>query len=719
MLQNKTDARLRLFIALGLIVITVAAYWPVFGNGFINYDDDRYVYDNPRVQDGLSISGVVWAFTSTSNSNWHPLTWVSHMVDTQIWNLRPLGHHLTNLLFHAANTLLLFLLLTRLTGLTWRSAFVAALFAVHPLHVESVAWVSERKDVLSTFFLMLTLLAYVRYAQCPGVKRYLLVTALFALGLMAKPMLVTVPIILLLLDYWPLRRFAREAKPVKGRRSVSPAPRLLLEKAPLFAFTLASCVVTMVVQRAGGAMNSMEGLPLTQRVSTVVAGYAAYILKMFWPMKLGVIYPYPSDGLPAWQVVGSAVMLGALTVLFWRARNSRPYLAFGWAWFMVTLVPVIGIVQVGSQFIADRYTYIPLIGLFVAIAWGVPELVRRKEDSPAAVLILPAAVVIVLLSLGTFRQAGYWKDGFTLFTHTLAVAAPSAPAHTNLGTAYANRGDQDSAIEHFKKALEINPAHANAHFNLGNAYFRKRMYDEAVQAYQVAVEHYQNAAAGGSAEAYTNLGNAYQGMRMFDLAEEAYGNALEISPDYLPAVTNLGNLLKETGRFGEAEELFRTALKVRSKDAESHNSLGVALAGLGKLDEAVEEFEIALKLDPRHAGAHVNLANIYASRRELDKAAEEYRIAIRLKPKTLEAHHNLGLVLKMQGDVEGAIAQFRKAVEIDPSIPGPYVSLATALYAAGDYAGAWQAIHGCEEARGRPPQEFVDALSARMPDPGR
>ncbi len=716
MLQDISDARLRILIILALTLVTSAAYWPVLGNGFVNFDDDRYVYDNPRVQDGLSTGGLAWAFRSTTNANWHPLTWISHMIDCQIWKLNPLGHHLTNLLLHLANTVLLFTLFVRLTGFTWRSAFVAALFAVHPLHVESVAWVAERKDVLSTLFFLLTLMAYVRYSERPDVKRYALVTALFVFGLMAKPMLVTVPLVMLMLDYWPIRRLARQMDRKNGPRPA--VRRLLVERIPLFALTLASCVVTMHVQRAGGAFNSTEGVALSDRLSTVAAGYGAYIIKMLWPVELGVIYPYPAGGVPAWQVAGSLLLFLGISVLAWMTRRTRPYLAFGWLWFVVTLLPVIGIVQVGSQFIADRYTYIPLIGLFVAISWGIGDLLRR-QDRLISVTAAPAAILILLLAAGTFAQSRHWKDGYTLFTHTLSVAAPSASAHTNLGIACAERGDQDAAIEHYRKALELDPNHANARFNLGNAYFRKRMFDDAVREYLTAVEQYQQSELSGSARVQTNLGDAYQKLRMYDLAEEQYRKALDSEPDYMPAITNLGTLLKETGRFDEAEVLFRSALGVSSKDAESHSSLGVALAGQNRLDEAIEEFRTAIRLDPKHAGAHVNLANVYASRREFDKAAKEYRMAIKCEPDSMEAHHNLGLVLKMQGDLDGAIAELRKAVDINPSAPSPHATLAAVLYQAGDYPGAWREIHECEAVRGRPPQSLLDALSAKMPDPGR
>lgn len=707
MFRSMTDTRLRLLIAIALAVVTVIAYWPVLGNGFVNYDDDRYVYNNPRVLEGVSVAGIVWAFKSTWNANWHPLTWISHMVDCEIYGTHPMGHHLTNLIFHLANTLLLFLLLIRLTGSTWRSAFVAALFAVHPLHVESVAWVAERKDVLSTFFLMLTLLAYARYVESRNIKRYLLVVGMFALGLMAKPMLVSVPFVLLLLDYWPFRRFSPENASKKKKQAARPSiAGPLLEKLPLLAMALGSSVITLIAQTAGGAMNSLAGTPFGIRLASVTAAYVAYILKMVWPLKLGVIYPHPGTNLPEWQVVGSALFLAAVSYLVYRQRTQRPWLAVGWLWYVVTLIPVIGLVQVGAQFIADRYTYIPLIGLFVGIAWSVGQVGRVRLVGAIAV------IVVLACTAGTFRQAGYWKDSRTLFAHTLMVAAPSATAHTNLGIALAEKGDQDAAIRHYEMALEISPDHVNARYNMGNAYVRKKMYDEAIEHYQRAISIRPQ-----TVEAHLNLANAYAEMRLYDSAEAEYKTALEYDPDHFDAITNLAGMYKDTGRFSDAEELYRRALEIRPSDPESHSSLGVALAGQGMLDEAVEHFTEALRLDPRHAGAHVNMANVHAARKDYDKAAEEYQTALEIDPKLVEAHHNLGLVLKSRNDLDGAIFSFRRAVELEPSMPNLHFSLATALYAAGDFAGAWKHVHLCEANGGRPPKHFVDALSAQMPDP--
>ncbi len=391
----------RTAIISALVLLTVAGFWPSIGNGFVNYDDDEYVTENPHVQAGLTLNGMRWALTATEAANWHPLTWVSHMADRSLFGADPRGHHLSSLIWHLANVVLLFLVLFRMTGATGRSAAVASLFALHPLHVESVAWISERKDVLSTFFWILTLWAYARYANRPGPRRYLLVVAFLALGLACKPMLVSVPLVLLLLDFWPLDRLHPPYWPV------------VREKIPLVILAAASSVITLVAQHRGGALGSFERLPLSMRLENAVVSYAGYLWKTIRPVGLSIVYPHPGPGRPGWQVAGAMALLAAISYGAIRARRRRPYLLVGWLWFLVTLVPVIGLVQVGEQAMADRYTYVPLVGPFVAVVWGAADLVRRvggterqRRASTAAVAAASAAVLGILLAL-TRVQAGY------------------------------------------------------------------------------------------------------------------------------------------------------------------------------------------------------------------------------------------------------------------------------------------------------------------------
>jgi hypothetical protein len=461
----------RFVLAVLLSVATLAVFAQVVGFDFVDYDDNLYVTANPHVQEGLTPAGVRWAFTTFAAANWHPLTWISLMLDWSIGGPGPRVFHLTNLILHLANTLLLFLVLDRMTGRRWPSAVTAALFAIHPLHVESVAWIAERKDVLSTLFMLLTLLAYAGFVERPGLVRRLAVVFLFALGLLAKPMLVTLPVLLLMLDAWPLRR-------------QEPWRRLVLEKAPLLALSIATGVVTFVAQRQGGTVGSMTLYPLGVRVANAVVATATYLGKTIWPTRLAAFYPHPGASLAAWEVAGSALVLAGLTLWTIRVRRSRPYLLFGWAWYLVTLAPVAGIVQVGWQARADRYTYIPLIGIFLGVVWFVSD---RFADRPA-LLSSAASAALVMLGIGAFVQAGYWRDSETLFTHALAVTDNNAVAHNNLGTALLRRGLPSQAEEHFAEAVRIDPSFADAHSNLGVALGRQGGIDEAILEFRRALD---------------------------------------------------------------------------------------------------------------------------------------------------------------------------------------------------------------------------------------
>lgn len=461
--------RTEILICLVLITITLGGFLRSLNHGFLLFDDGDYVTNNGAVLSGLTWEGVRWAFRSTMNANWHPLTWLSLMADCQVWGLDPTGFHLTNLLLHVANVLVLFAVLSRLTRSPWRSGFVAALFAVHPLHVESVAWVAERKDVLSAFFWMLTMLAYIHCVEKPSVARRMLVIVLYALGLMAKPMLVTLPFVLLLLDYWPLRRF-------KGAGS---ALGLLWEKLPLFGLSAASCCVTLLAQMQGNTVAALELLPFGARAANAVVSYVAYILKTVWPSHLAVVYPHPVTTLPEWQVVGSIVLLIAVTLLVVRSARSLPYLTVGWLWYVVTLVPVIGLVQVGDQAMADRYTYIPLIGLFIMAAWGF----RERENGRVGEWAMGTAAIVIIAALmaASFVQVGYWHNDFTLNRHGLAVTKGNYQLHLNLACALHQNKDYDEAEQEYKEAIRIRPMLIQAHSNLALLYYTRGRYAEAWQ----------------------------------------------------------------------------------------------------------------------------------------------------------------------------------------------------------------------------------------------
>ncbi|MCH6568680.1 MAG: tetratricopeptide repeat protein [Acidobacteria bacterium] len=545
-----------------LITVVVLVYAPVKDYPFINYDDTLYVTEVPQVQQGLGWDSVVWSMTAMEAANWHPLTWLSHMLDVQLFGLNPAGHHLTNLLLHLANVLLLFGVLQQMTGAVWRSALVAALFALHPLNVESVAWVAERKNVLSTLFWLLTMAAYMGYVRKPHWGRYLGMMGIFVLGLMAKPMLVTLPCVLLLLDYWPLGRLGKDSKEFWER-----LPRLAAEKLPLFIPVAAISVVTIAAQSQAGALSSWEGLPLGIRVANAVLTYGVGLKKMLWPMDLAVFYPHPGNSLAVWPVALAALLLVILSLgVWWQGRRSR-YLVVGWLWYLGTLFPVSGLIQVGGQAMADRYAYVPLMGLFIILAWGTAELAQTLRLPKAW---LPAAgLCVVIVLIGAARlQLSHWRNSFTLFQHALESTQDNHMAHSNLGIAFLDNNDLDQAIGHFYKALEIKPTHAGVHTNLSIALRRKGMLDKAL---------------------------------------EHSIRSVQTNPDLAEAHNNLGISLFQKGRIEEALQEFRIALELKPDYTTCYYNLGVVLENQNRIEEAAESFRQALRLDPAHSQAQQHL----------------------------------------------------------------------------------------------------------------
>jgi len=581
-LRNSRQKRHDLLVIGFLILATGAVYWQVGGHEFIDFDDDRYVFRNTRVLDGLSWQDVRWALTAMEVSNWHPLTWLSHLVDGELYGSSARGHHLTNLAFHVANSVLLFLALLRMTSALWRSALVAALFALHPLHVESVAWVSERKDVLSTFFWWLALWLYAGYARSPNSGRYLAVLLAFALGLMAKSMLVTLPFTLLLLDYWPLRRLAIE------RRSLG---RLCLEKLPFFVLAAVVSALTVAAQGSGDAIISMQKFPLDVRLGNALVAYASYLLKTVWPFPLAAYYPHPAE-IPLGPVLGSALLLVVLSIGVVRLGRGHPYLLLGWGWYLGTLVPVIGLVQVGAQAMADRYTYVPLVGVFIILAWGGHELSARwpKRERARAAL---AAGALCALTACTWFQTARWRDTVTLFKHTLEVTQRNPMAHGILGTALGRRGEVDESIVHYRAALRLRPGLAEAHNNLGIALFRKGELDEAVEHYREALSLKPD-----HATAHTNLGAALYTQGRLEEAVAHYREALRVKPDSPETHNNLATALDAQGHVAEAIQHYEEALRLRPSDAKAHKNLGITLYQQGRFDEASAHFEAVLRIDP-------------------------------------------------------------------------------------------------------------------------
>jgi protein O-mannosyl-transferase len=571
-----------------LVGISLAVFGKTIRYQFVNFDDDLYVYNTPAIQSGLTLKGIAAAFTSPHAHNWHPLTTLSHMLDCQLYGLNAGGHHATNVILHTIAVLLLFWVLQRMTGATWRSALVAALFAVHPLHVESVAWVSERKDILSAVFFFLMLHSYSRYAHAPSIMRYLMVAVLFAAGLMSKPMLVSAPIILLLLDYWPLRRFEQpsllraKSKVTESDNQRRKIRRLYLEKIPLFVLSAVACVLTFVLQkRTAGAIPP---LPFLWRVENAFVSYVIYIWKTLWPARLAVFYPHPNDTLALWEVILAVLLLLAITAAAIVFRRQRPYLLTGWFWYLVMLIPVIGIVQVGEQGRADRYTYLPHIGLFVAVVWFAVDMVTVGRSKRRVAVTTAAAVLIILaLAWAAFVQTSYWRNSEVLWTHALAVTSDNDVAHNNLGYLCNDRGELDKAISHFESAARIRSAKRDPHYDLASAFVQM------------------------------NLGDALAGKGRSDEAMLHYDEAIRLQPNYGDAYYNRGAVLFAKGRTNEAIADWEKDLEMHPNDADAHTSLGNALLQKGALREAIAHYVTALDLAPEDPHSRNNLAWVLAT----------------------------------------------------------------------------------------------------------
>jgi tetratricopeptide (TPR) repeat protein len=611
-----------------LFVATFAVYAQVRHFDFVNFDDPEYVTSNPHVRSGITPANVAWAFTSGEAANWFPLTRLSHMLDYQMFGLRSGWHHLTNVLLHALAVLLLFAFLNRSTGSRWRSAWVALVFALHPLHVESVAWVAERKDVLSAFFGLLALWSYVRYVERPAPRRYLLVAMAFGLGLMAKPMLVTLPLVMLLVDVWPLGRATD--------RSWSRIWPLLREKIPFFAMAAAAAGATYLVQQASGAVRSSEAFPIALRVENALVSYIIYIAKMFWPVRLAVFYPYPSE-VPAWQAAAAALAIAAISILVLRPVRKRPYLAVGWLWYLGTLVPVIGLIQVGAQARADRYTYLPMVGLSIMLVWGLPEVLKSK------VAISGAIVACLACAVRCEAQIQYWRNSETLFRHALDVTSSNYLAHHNLGVAFAGEGRFPEAIKQYQAALQIEPNAANVQTDYGNALAKSGRIPEAIEHYEAALRVLPD-----SPITHNDLANALAatpGSVPEAIAE--YQTALRLKPDYEEARKNLAQVesnaaemqysmgvdLAKSRKQEAAIPHFEEALRLKPDYVDAHNNLGVVLAGAGRVQEAISHFEAALRIDPNSADAHVNLGIALSGiPGRMPEATRHFEAALRIKP---------------------------------------------------------------------------------------
>ena len=658
-----SNRHLAVLLSLLLAGLTLLVFWPVTRCDFVNFDDPDYVTANPQVQSGLTLANLAWAATTGAASNWHPLTWLSLMLDASLFGTKPAGFHFTNLAIHAANAVLLFWLLRALTAATWRSALVAAFFAWHPLAVESVAWISERKNVLSTCFGLLSLLFYTRYAQAkspvphpqspvrPGAAGWFYVLSLlaFTLGLLSKPMLVTWPFLLLVLDYWPLQRWQ------PGRWLA-----LVVEKNPFLAVAVAVSVVTVLVQRLGRTVVAVNQLPLDARGGNAVISYVRYLGKLAWPVDLAVFYPHPGHW-PLASVLLAVTVLGGITLLAWVTRRRQPYLLTGWLWYVGTLVPVIGLVQVGGQAIADRYTYIPGVGLLVMVVWGAFALTRRGRGWSLLLALADVAALVVCIGL-TRQQISYWQNSETLFRRALAVTDNNWMAHYNLGEALDRLGRTDAAMHQYELAFQCQPNYAEPRNNLGVDLVKAGQTEAAISQYLQAIRSQPD-----YADAWNNLGVALAREDHTDEAISDYEQALRLNPAEPEVHKNLGEAMDKQGRINAAISYYQSAVQLNPQDAQAFNNLGVDYARQGRSTEAAEQFQHALQVQPDYAEAGSNLGYLWALQDEhLDQALTLIQRAHQVDPKNSGTLDNLGWVLfKLNRPAEG-LDYARQAIQYAP-----------------------------------------------------
>jgi tetratricopeptide (TPR) repeat protein len=688
-MPSGTVARNDRWKVLAICVFLAAIVWAVFGQTrgyeFVNYDDGVYVYDNGHVCERLSWEGVAWAFNHSVNSNWHPLTLLSYMLDYQFYGLRAGGYHLTNVGLHGAAAILLFLVLRQMTAGLWRSAFVATLFAIHPLRVESVAWIAERKDVLSGVLFMLTIAAYVYYARRAwSPVRYGLAVPLFALGLMCKPMLVTLPCVLLLLDYWPLNRWG-------GWRA---AKRLILEKLPLFGLAAASCAVTLFVQTKAiflartKAIGSFDQVSLPLRAGNALTSCATYLGQMFWPSDLAVFYPFPAAGRPLGEMILAVVFLFSISACFFVLRKTRPYLLVGWLWYLIMLMPVIGVLQVGLQAHADRYTYLPQIGLYLTLTWAVGDWSARWRNRPLVLGGMMAAVVGALMACAR-SQTAYWRDSETLWTHTLECTSDNYVACNNLGLVLFQKGRADEATVQFQQALQFNPNYEPALDNLGDLLIQTGKVDEAILLYQKALQIDPNNEASRN-----NLGSALLRKGRIDEAIDQFKKAVQINPDNAFTRNNLGNALMQKGRTGEAIDQFKKAVQIKPDDAETCYNIGTLSLQSGNLDEAILYYQQTLRIKPDFAEARNNLGNALMQKGRFDEAIGQFEKAVQIKPDYAYAQNNLAWALSTapQASLRNANQAVAHAQQANQLTGGenPFIlrTLAAAYAEAGRYGDA-------------------------------
>jgi len=674
---NFSSKKQILIIYVVLILATLAVYWQVHQYDFVNFDDPVYITENSHIQSGITPDGFRWAFSTRYADLWNPLVWLSLMFDYQLHGLNSGGYHLTNLILHILSTLLLFQLFCRMTGAVWKSAFVAALFALHPLHVESVVWIAERKDVLSAFFWMLTLCLYVYYTEKPVIKRYLLVLFSFVLALMSKPMVVTLPVIMILLDYWPLKRFESQ----KNNQILWQ----LKEKLPLFILSAVLVIITLCSPNNTDASSII--LPLGSRLANAPVAFITYLGKTIWPYDLAVYYPF-SDQLPIWQVMGSILLIFLISFFVIAMMKRLPYLFVGWLWFAIAIAPVIGIMQVSSSVpysMADRYHYLPSIGIAVALAWGIAPLFRR-EDFRKKILLPAATVFLGILSVLTWQQCGYWKNSIELFNHNLQVTKNNDLAHNHVAYALAEGGKIKEAIDHYDKAIRLKPYDVNIYSNRGNAYVKLGQHKKAVEDYNEAISLKPD-----YAPAYINRGNAYTELGQYLMAIEDYNKALHLKPDYADTIyNNRGDAYNKLGQYQLAINDFNNSIRLNPAYIKAYNNRGATYVKLGQHQQAIDDYSKVISLKPDEATAYLNRGNAYIKLDRHQQAVGDYGKVISLKPDEATAYFNRGNAYINLGQYQQAIIDFNKAIRLDPASFDAYNNRAFIYIKLGKYKQAYE-----------------------------
>ena len=677
--EHETFSKRELFIGLFLVFSVLIIYWQVIGFQFISLDDTLYVSENKQVQQGLTWEGARWAFSLSKQgevTNWHPLAWLSHMLDCQVFGLNPGMHHLVNVFYHALNALLLFLVLRLMTGSVWRSAFVASLFALHPVNVDSVAWISERKNLLSTTFWLLTMFAYFFYTRKQNMVMYCLVVAAFCLGSLAKSMLITLPFVLLLLDYWPLGRINLPVLRDDRARWYSfyrDAGRLILEKIPLMIISFVVVFITTQSLKLTDQILATQLVPMGLKIKNAIVSYLIYMGKMVWPKDLSIFHPYP-DMIPVWQVAGSLAVLLAITILALIKYRKHPYFIVGWLWFLGTLVPVLGIIQAGLwPAIGERWAYIPYAGLFMALAWGVPALLDRIQHKKN-ILVGCASIILILLACRTWFQLGYWKDDISVFSHSINLDPDNYVAHVNIAATYAGHEISDKAIHHFNEALRIHPNDALALEGLGRLYYNLGQLDKSLRYYSEQVRYYPN-----DIIANFELGSLYADMGDLDNALRYFTEVIRLDPEYALAYHNLGIIHAKKGDADRAIERFESALKLNPNDAESHYSSGIVLMNQGQVDDAIDHFNEALKIRPDLVGVR-NYLKAALNYKKVDERIADLESQREYKPYDPDILNTLAILYSSKGDHDKSLEYLMKMLELRPENADTYYNV-SCIYA--------------------------------------